>query len=114
MSLKSKTVRDACDIRLKDCTRNNLERATLRSYKGHVDHHIDKTIGNLLVTEFSRSDVWDFLDALQDEGLSRAMVKKVLGSLRAAVDRAVQREWVDQTWCETSNLSEIAATKTNA
>lgn len=94
MSRPAKTARNACDAWLKQCERNNLERATIRSYRGHVDHHIDKKIGDLLVTDLTRADVKDFLDDLQDEGLSRAMTKKVLGSLRSALSEALDREWI--------------------
>ncbi|SDI40442.1 tyrosine-type recombinase/integrase [Lutimaribacter saemankumensis] len=91
-----KTVREACDAWLKECQRNNLERATIRSYRGHVIHHIDQKIGDLLVGELTRGDVAEFLDDLQDEGVSRSMTKKVLGSLRSALDKAMQLEWVDR------------------
>ncbi|TMV07532.1 site-specific integrase [Ruegeria sediminis] len=94
MSGKNKTVRNACNAWLKQCERNNLERATIRSYRGHVDHHIDKKIGDLLLEDLSRADVKDFLDELQDEGLSRAMTKKILGSLRSALSEALDREWI--------------------
>jgi len=91
---KTKTIRDACDAWLKTCERNGLERATLRSYRGHVTHHIDKKIGSLPVTDLTRADVREFIDELQDDGASRSMTKKVLASLRAAVGEAVEREWV--------------------
>ncbi|WP_416914442.1 hypothetical protein [Seohaeicola sp.] len=70
--------RDACEAWLKECQRNNLERATIRSYRGHVEHHIDKKIGVLLVADLTRGDIAGFMDDLQDEGLSRAMTRKVL------------------------------------
>jgi len=94
MSKHDKTVCDACEAWLKQCERNNLERATIRSYRGHVDHHMDKKIADLLVAELTRADVKDFLDDLQDDGLSRAMTKKVLGSLRSALGEALDREWI--------------------
>ncbi len=61
-----------------------------------MDHHIDKKIGDLLVANLTRGDVSEFIDDLQDEGLSRAMTKKVLGSLRSALDKAMQRDWLDR------------------
>ncbi|MHA3980672.1 tyrosine-type recombinase/integrase [Halovulum sp. GXIMD14794] len=91
---KTKTIRDACDAWLKTCERNGLERATLRSYRGHVAHHIDKKIGSLPVAELTRADVRDFIDEMQDEGMSRSMTKKVLASLRSALGEAVEREWI--------------------
>nr|WP_233252632.1 site-specific integrase [Maritimibacter sp. 55A14] len=57
-------------------------------------HHIDKKIGGLLVAEISRGDVREFVDDLQDAGVSRSMTKKVLASLRSALSEAVEREWV--------------------
>lgn len=94
MRSNTKTVRDACEAWLKQCERNNLERATLRSYRGHVIHHIDPKIGSLLVAALTRSEVKDFIDDLQDAGVSRAMTKKVLGSLRSALGEALDREWI--------------------
>lgn len=96
MSRSIKTVRDACEAWLKECQRNNLERATIRSYRGHVEHHIDKKIGSLLVADLTRGDIAEFMDDLQDEGLSRAMTRKVLGSLRSALDKAMQLDWIDR------------------
>jgi len=95
MNTSSKTVRDACESWLMTCKRNGLERATIHSYRGHVEHHIDQKIGSLLVNELTRSDVRDFTDDLQDEGVSRAMTKKVLGRLRSALSEALEREWIE-------------------
>lgn len=89
-----KTIRDACEAWLKTCERSGLERATLRSYRGHFTHHIDQKIGSLLVKDLTRADVREFLDDLQDDGVSRSMTKKVLASLRAALGEAVEREWI--------------------
>ncbi|PWE32867.1 site-specific integrase [Maritimibacter sp. 55A14] len=94
MRSSGKTIRDACESWLKTCERNGLERATIRSYRGHVMHHIDQKIGSLLVTEISRRDVREFVHDLQDAGVSRSMTKKVLASLRSALSEAVEREWV--------------------
>ena len=94
MRNSGKTIRDACESWLKTCERNGLERATIRSYRGHVMHHIDKKIGGLLAAEISRGDVREFVDELQDAGVSRSMTKKVLASLRSALSEAVEREWV--------------------
>jgi len=95
MTKSNKTIRDACESWLKSCERNGLERATLRSYRGHYKHHIDAKIGDLLVKDLSRGDVREFIDELQDGGMSRSMTKKVLASLRSALHEALEREWVD-------------------
>ena len=87
--------RDACESWLKSCERNGLERATIRSYRGHYKHHIDAKIGDLLVKDLSRGEVREFIDNLQDGGMSRSMTKKVLASLRSALHEALEREWID-------------------
>ncbi|WP_112321360.1 tyrosine-type recombinase/integrase [Oceanibium sediminis] len=94
MTTPHKTVRDACAAWLKTCERNGLERATLRSYRGHYTHHIDPKISDLLVKDLTRAGVREFIDDLQDDGVSRSMTKKVLASLRAALGEAVEREWL--------------------
>src|SRR6056297_20576 len=94
MKTSEKTIRDACEAWLKTCQRNGLERATLRSYRGHYEHHMDQKIGSLRVNDLARADVREFIDDLQDDGGSRSMTKKVLASLRAALNEAVEREWI--------------------
>ncbi|WP_321345517.1 site-specific integrase [Breoghania sp.] len=89
-----KTVRDACNTWLKRCERDELERATLRSYRGHVVHHIEPKLGDRMLSALSRADVRDFLDQMLDAN-SRAMTDKVLRSLRSALNEAVDREWIE-------------------
>lgn len=90
----NKTISDACAAWIKRCERDELERATLRSYRNHVDLHINPAIGGKLLAEFSRSDVRDFIDDMLDRN-SRAMTDKVLRSLRSALNEALDREWID-------------------
>ena len=94
MTSSQKTVRDACQSWLKNCERNGLERSTLKAYRSHVNVHIDPRIGSLLLTDLSRSDIRDFMDGLLDDGVSHALVRKIMVSLRAVVSEAVEREWV--------------------
>jgi integrase len=61
-----KTILDACDAWIKRCERDELERATMRSYRNHVDHHICPAIGEKVLTELTRSDVRDFIDEMMD------------------------------------------------
>ncbi|GGE93662.1 site-specific integrase [Stappia taiwanensis] len=89
-----KTISDACRAWLKRCELDELECATLRSYRNHVDHHIEPAIGELCLASLSRSDVRDFIDDMLDKN-SRAMTDKVLRSLRSALNEALDREWVD-------------------
>jgi integrase len=93
MSRSAKTVTDACNSWLKTCERNELERSTLKAYRSHARIHIEPKIGDLLLSELSRRDIRDFMDELLDEGVSLALVKKVMVSLRAILTEAVEREW---------------------
>ena len=87
-------MRDACQSWLKSCERNGLERSTMKAYRSHVRIHIDPRIGDLLLADLSRSDVRDFMDGLLDDGVSHALVKKIMVSLRAVLSEAVEREWL--------------------
>ena len=89
------TVSDACDSWLKSCQRNELERSTLKAYKSHAKIHIEPKIGDLLLTDLSRSQVRDFMHDLMDDGVSRALVRKIMVSFRSILSEAVEREWVD-------------------
>ncbi|WP_223163197.1 tyrosine-type recombinase/integrase [Roseivivax sediminis] len=90
-----KTVKDACDSWLKTCERNDLERSTLKAYRSHARVHIEPRIGRTLVAELSRSQVRDFMHDLLDDGVSPALVRKVMVSLRAVLAEAVEREWIE-------------------
>lgn len=93
MSTRHKSISDACNSWLRTCERNELERSTLKAYRSHVKIHIEPKLGGVLLGELSRSDVRDFMDELLDGGVSLALVKKIMVSLRAILAEAVEREW---------------------
>ncbi|MGV2977235.1 hypothetical protein AB1P65_17410 [Roseibium alexandrii] len=83
----NKTISDACKAWIKRCERDELERATLRSYRNHVDHNIEPAIGDKKLSALTRAHVRDFMDDMLDKN-SRAMTDKVLRSLRSALNEA--------------------------
>ncbi|EAU47287.1 tyrosine-type recombinase/integrase [Salipiger bermudensis] len=91
----TKTVTDACESWLKTCERNQLERSTLKAYRSHARVHIEPKIGDLLLGDLSRGQVRDFMHELLDDGISQALVRKVMVSLRAVLSEAVEREWIE-------------------
>ncbi len=95
MSRSSKSVADACNSWLKTCERNELERSTLKAYRSHTKIHIEPKIGTLLLVDLSRSQIRDFMHELMDDGVSRALVRKIMVSLRSILSEAVEREWID-------------------
>ena len=90
---QDKTVADACQSWLKTCERNELERSTLKAYRSHARVHIEPKIGDLLLTELTRSQVRDFMNELLDDGVSKSVVRKVMVSLRAALSETNGRHF---------------------
>lgn len=84
------TISDAAKIWMSRCELEQLERATLHSYRGHVKNHIEPKIGDLLLTDFSAVHVRDFLDAMLRDS-TRAMAKKCLTTLRSIISAAQER-----------------------
>ncbi|WP_341859479.1 hypothetical protein WKH79_02280 [Qipengyuania sp. GPGPB31] len=66
------TISEAAEIWMRRCELEQLERATLHSYRGHVKNHIEPKIGHLLLNELSAPDVREFLDAMLQDS-TRAM-----------------------------------------
>ncbi|QPD00384.1 site-specific integrase [Qipengyuania soli] len=75
---------------MRRCELEQLERATLHSYRGHVKNHIEPKIGHLLLKELSAPNVRDFLDAMLQDS-TRAMAKKCLTTLRSIISAAQER-----------------------
>ena len=84
------TISDAAKIWIARCELEQLERATLHSYGGHVRNHIESKIGDLLLAEFSAVHVRDFLDAMLRDS-TRAVAKKCLTTLRSIISAAQER-----------------------
>ena len=84
------TISEAAKIWIARCELEQLERATLHSYRGHVKNHIEPKIGDLLLKELSAVHVRDFLDAMLRDS-TRAMAKKCLTSLRSIISAAQER-----------------------
>lgn len=94
------TVDDAARLWLEACRigRNEnppIEPQTLRSYATHVRLHISPLIGSERLSRLTAPKVHAFRAALLEK-LSRAMAKKVLGSLRAILTEAQSRGLIAQ------------------
>jgi integrase len=91
------TVAAAAEIWLGACERGRdgrepVEASTLRQYRQHVRLHIVPLIGGLKLSQLTAQRVRGFRDeALLKGGRSRAMTKKVLGSLSAICTEAAGR-----------------------
>ncbi|MEP1422796.1 MAG: site-specific integrase [Erythrobacter sp.] len=87
------TIAEAAQIWLRRCEIEQLERATMHSYRGHVRNHIEPKMGHLLLNELSAHDVREFLDSMLEDS-SRAMAKKCLTTLRSIISCAQERDHV--------------------
>lgn len=84
------TISDAAKLWIARCELEQLERATLHSYRGHVKNHIEPKMGHLLLENLSAVHVRDFLDAMLRDS-TRAMAKKCLTTLRSIISAAQER-----------------------
>lgn len=85
------TVGEAADLWLARCEREGLEPTTVRAYRQHVRLHIVPLIGKTKLSRLSVPAVNTFVDDLLENGRSRDMAKRVLGSLAAIVGEAQRR-----------------------
>jgi len=83
-------VAEAGRLWLVSCEAAGLERTTLDFYRGHVELHIVPLLGAVKLSQLSVPMVRDFEDKLRKDR-SRAMVRKVLGSLGAILADAQER-----------------------
>jgi integrase len=89
------SVAEACKLWLKSSDAAGLERATIDSYRQHVDFHILPFLGALKLSQLSVPLVRQFEDTLRAKR-SPAMVRKLLGSLGAILADSQERGLVSQ------------------
>jgi integrase len=79
------TVADAAQRWLDRCQRDGLEPATLRGYRSNVRYHIAEMLGGVRLAMLTVPLVSDFQARLIEGSRSRALTRKILGSLGALV-----------------------------
>ena len=88
------TVAEAAELWYERGQLENLERSTLRSYRAHIDLHINPRdgsgIGGIKLAQLSTPGLEAFRDVLLKR-CSRAMARKILGSLKAILNDAQRR-----------------------
>ena len=88
---KSKTVAEAGDLWVEVARLDGLEQSTVESYAAHLRLHIAPRLGSVKLSDLGKSEVQDFADGLRQDGMSPAMVKKILASLGAIISEAMDR-----------------------
>jgi hypothetical protein len=89
------TVAEAGTNWIKRAELEGREASTVRQYHQHVELHINPRIGNVKLAKLTTPAIEHFRDELL-EGLSRAMAKKVLTSLKGLLKEAQRRGEVAQ------------------
>ncbi len=84
------TVGEAGELWIAAAEAQELEATTIRQYRQHVDLHINPLIGGVKLSRLTAPAVEDFRDTLI-KARSRAMARKVLGSLKALISEAQRR-----------------------
>src|SRR5687767_11852218 len=87
----SVTVATAADLWLARCERDSLEQSTMVGYRSHVTYHIKPLIGATKLSRLTAPRVQEFVDQLLTGGRSRALTKKVVGSLSMLISEAQRR-----------------------
>jgi integrase len=89
-------VAEAARLWLESCEAAELERATIGSYRQHVEFHILPFLGAVKLSQLTVPMVRAFEDALRKGGRSPAMVRKTRRSLGAILADAQERGLVGQ------------------
>jgi len=90
------TMEEAAELWIEAARLADLERSTLRQYRGHLDHHIVPLIGRAKLADLSTPRIKRFADDLltrpkadgSEQTLSRSTARKVLSSLKAIIKHA--------------------------
>jgi integrase len=93
------TVAEAAEIWLAAVDRGRdgrppAEEATLRQYRNHAKNHITPFLGGIRLNRLTTPRVVEFRDELLDADRSRAMVRKILGSLTGICNEAKARGYL--------------------
>jgi len=79
---------------LLDRDRSSLRRSTLVPYETHCRLHIAPHLGTIAIGKLTADQIEEWLAALADDGVSAAMRRKVLVTLRAALSWAVIQGYI--------------------
>lgn len=90
------TVARAGETWITEAEADGLDRGTVRQYRQHLRLHIEPLIGTVKLADLTVASVKEFRTQLIQEGRSRSMAKKVIGSLGAILATAMENGKVGQ------------------
>lgn len=89
------TIAEACRLWMERATDEGLERSSLDQYRQHAEIHIKPAIGGQKLSKFTVPSAQKFADDIGKK-VSKAMVKKVMGSLSGIFTEAQRQGYVGQ------------------
>lgn len=98
------TVKDFLDRWIK-IRENKLAPTTLNGYKVNINH-INKYIGNIVITDLQTIDIQEMADSLTAEGLKYRTVKYVCRTLHAALQYALKNKIITENRCIGIDIAE--------
>jgi integrase len=69
--------------------RNNIGIQTADSYNQYLNHRIIPSLGNIKLNKLKTIDIQKYINALKDEGLASATIKKIFEIIRSSLEYAV-------------------------
>ena len=108
---QSISVEKAGDQWLARGRREDLEASTLKAYGEHLKLHINPFLGARRLNQLTHPMIEEFRDTLLDSGRSRAMAKRVLGSLTSLIKEAKRGGYVAQNVADGVTVKRAAREK---
>jgi len=87
---------EAARLFIQRASRDKLERSTIRQYKTHLDLHLLPDLGSMKLSRMTTPMLEGFIDELEQAGRSRAMICKLLTTLRSVLSEAQRRGLIAQ------------------
>ena len=96
------TVKEVCENFLDYCAGRNerderMTRKMLAVYKGHVNNHIlhaNHGLGSRKLSQLTARSVGEFRDRLRAASVTVPTLRKILATLRSALEYAISQDWV--------------------
>ena len=79
------TIGQAGELWIKQAKTDGLERGTIEDYRHHLERHIKPHLGSVKLSSLTVGRVEAFRNTLIDNGLSAALTRKIIGSLKTIV-----------------------------
>lgn len=106
------TVGEMADIWLEDKVKSGTVRPnTIATYDNNVRNHIKPELGDMKLNVLNQSIIYDFVETLRQKNCSPAMIARVMTSLKAILNRAVDEDYIAKNVALHVSLPKVSAKK---